>query len=115
LHLDWSTVKELDKQYIQEQLRRAATPAPRAIGIDEVSIRKGHTYRIVVNDLQLHRPIWFGGQNRSEARFDLFFQWLGAAKSTPVRLAVMDMGKPFRDSTRSHTPRRPASCSTSST
>ena len=62
LHLDWKTVKELDKQYMQEQLRRAGTPAPRAIGIDEISIRKGHTYRIVVSDLQRQRPIWFGGR-----------------------------------------------------
>jgi transposase len=35
LHLDWKTVKEFDKEYMQEQLRRAATPAPRAVGIDE--------------------------------------------------------------------------------
>ncbi len=62
LHLDWKTVKDLDKQYMQEQLRRAGTPAPQALGIDEVSIRKGHTYRIVVSDLQRHRPIWFGGR-----------------------------------------------------
>ncbi len=102
LHLDWRTVKELDQQYMQEQLRRAGTPGPRAIGIDEVSIRKGHTYRIVVSDLERRRPIWFGGQDRSEASLDLFFQWLGAAKTKRVRLAVMDMWKPFRNSTRSH-------------
>lgn len=101
LHLDWSTVKQLDKQYMQEQLRRAGTPAPRAIGIDEVSIRKGHTYRIVVSDLERHRPIWFGGQDRSEASMDLFYQWLRAAKNKRIRLAVMDMWKPFRNSTRS--------------
>jgi len=104
LHLDWSTVKELDKQYMQEQLRRAGTPAPRAIGIDEISIRKGHTHRIVVSDLQRHRPIWFCGQDRSEPSLDLFYQWLRAAKSARVRLAVMDMWKPFRNSTRSHAP-----------
>jgi transposase len=104
LHLDWKTVKELDKEYMREQLRRAGTPAPRAIGIDEVSIRKGHTYRIVVSDLERRRPIWFGGRDRSEASLDLFYQWLGAAKTQRVRLAVMDMWKPFRNSTRSHAP-----------
>ncbi len=104
LHLDWSTVKELDKQYMQEQLRRAGTPAPRAIGIDEVSIRKGHTYRIVVSDLERHRPIWFGGQDRSEASMALFYQWLRAANNNRIRLAVMDMWKPFRNSTRSYAP-----------
>ncbi|MEQ1743295.1 MAG: helix-turn-helix domain-containing protein [Candidatus Nitrotoga sp.] len=51
LNLDWHTVKELDKQYMTAQLERAGTPAPKAIGIDEISIRKGHTYRIVVSDL----------------------------------------------------------------
>ena len=61
LHLDWETVKELDKQYMREQLRRAGCPAPRVIGIDEISIGKGHQYRIVVSDLERGRPIWFGG------------------------------------------------------
>jgi transposase len=32
-HLDWKTVKELDKQYMEEQLRRIGTPAPKVIGI----------------------------------------------------------------------------------
>jgi transposase len=58
-HLNWKTVKALEMQYMQEQLRRAGTPGPRAIGVDEISIRKGHTYRIVVSDLARRRPIWF--------------------------------------------------------
>jgi transposase len=99
LHLDWKTVKELDKQYMQEQLRRIGTPGPRIIGIDEVSIRKGHSYRIVVSDLVRKRPIWFGGRDRSEESMDQFYQWLGARKSRRIELAVMDMWKPFRKST----------------
>ena len=61
LRLDWHTVKTLDMQYMRAQLVRAGRPAPKAIGIDEISIRKGHTYRIVVSDLIRRRPIWFGG------------------------------------------------------
>jgi len=99
LFLDWHTVKELDKQYMGEQLRRAGTPAPRAIGIDEIAIAKGHRYRIVVSDLERSRPIWFGGQDRSEASLDEFFTWLGPAKCRGIRLVVMDMWKPFRPST----------------
>ena len=41
LNLDWDTVKTLEKQYMQAQLARAGTPWPKAIGIDEISIRKG--------------------------------------------------------------------------
>jgi transposase len=103
LHLDWKTVKELDKQYMREQLRRVGTPGPKHIGIDEVAIRKGHTYRIVVSDLARRRVLWFGGQDRSEASMDLFSAWLGPQKSKRIRLAVMDMWKPFRTSTRKAT------------
>jgi transposase len=104
LHLHWESVKTLEKQYMREQLRRAGTPAPRAIGIDEISIRKGHTYRIVVSDLDRRRPIWFGGKDRSEASMGEFFAWLGPKKCRGIQLAVMDMWKPFRNSTKRHAP-----------
>ena len=99
LKLDWKTVKALDKQYMHEQLRRAPRPAPRAIGIDEISIRKRHTYRIVVSDLDRKRPIWFGGTDRSEASMDRFFKELGVRKCKRIELALMDMWKAFRNST----------------
>ena len=102
LRLDWKTVKELDKQYMREQVRRVGCPAPRVIGIDEVSIRKGHTYRIVVSDLLRRRPIWFGGKDRSEASLEEFYVWLGLKKCRRIRLAVMDMWKPFRTATARH-------------
>jgi transposase len=104
LRLEWHTVKELEMQYMREQLRRAGMPAPEVIGIDEVSIRKGHTYRIVVSDLIRRRPIWFGGVDRSKASMDAFYTWLGARKSAGIRLVVMDMWKAFRTSTTTHAP-----------
>jgi len=77
LKLDWDTVKALEKQYMQAQLKRAGTPGPRAVGIDEISIRKGHSYRIVVSDLVRKRAIWFGGTDRSEASMAQFYEGLG--------------------------------------
>lgn len=61
--------------------------------------------RAVVSDLLRRRPIWFGGTGRSEADMDRFFAWLGAAKSNKARLAVMDMWKAFRASTRRNAPK----------
>jgi transposase len=104
LNLDWHTVKELDKQYMRIQLARAGTPGPKVIGIDEISIRKGHSYRIVVSDLIRGRPIWFGGADRSEASMNQFYEWLGPKKSAGIRLAVMDMWKPFRNATSKSAP-----------
>ena len=94
--LDWDTVKTLDKQYMRAQLARAGTPGPRAIGIDEISIRKGHSYRIVVSDLDRRRAIWFGGVDRSEASMAQFYDWLGLRKSARVQLAVMDPSATLR-------------------
>ena len=102
--LDWHSVKELDKQYMTAQLAKAGRPGPKVIGIDEISIRKRHTYRIVVSDLTRSRPIWFGGQDRSEASMSEFYAWLGASKRRRIRLAVMDMWKPFRNATEAHVP-----------
>ena len=104
MHLDWHTVKELDKIYMREQLARAGHPAPNVIGIDEVSIRKRHVYRIVVSDLERKRAIWFGGDGRSERDMDMFYAFLGKESADKIRLAVMDMWKPFRHSTRRHAP-----------
>ncbi len=99
LSLDWQAVKDLDKQYMQEQLRRAGDPAPRVIGIDEIAIGKGQQYRIVVSDLERGRPIWFGGRDRSAASLNEFFAWLGPKKCGRIRLAVMDMWAAFRTGT----------------
>jgi transposase len=104
LKLDWQTVKTLEKQYMRAQLKRAGTPGPKAIGIDEISIRKGHTYRIVVSDLIRGRPIWFGGVDRSEASMRQFYDWLGENKAKRIRLALMDMWKPFRNVTNEKAP-----------
>jgi transposase len=86
------------------QLAKAGSPGPEAIGIDEISIRKGHTYRIVVSDLRRGRPIWFGGEDRSEASMAQFYDWLGENKAQHIRLAVMDMWKPFRKVTNEKVP-----------
>jgi transposase len=104
LHLDWKTVKALEMQYMREQVRRVGAPGPKIVGIDEISVRKGHTYRIVVSDLERRRPIWFGGQDRSEGSLDVFFQQLGPKKSRRIQLAVMDMWKAFRKSAQKHAP-----------
>jgi len=102
--LHHSTVKDLDKIYMHKQVARAGLPAPRAIGVDEIAVRKGHDYRVVVSDLDRGRPIWVGGKGRTEADFDLFFAALGAKKTARIQLAAMDMWKPFRNSLKKNAP-----------
>lgn len=104
LNMSWHTVKELDKLYMREQLEQAGEPSPRVIGIDELSVRKRHVYRIVVSDLEAGRPIWFGGTDRSEASLQQFFDEMGPARSEKIELAVMDMWRAFRKATEASAP-----------
>src|ERR1700688_1140217 len=55
-------------------------------------------------DLLRGRPIWFGGEDRSAASMSQFYAWLGERKSSRLRLAVMDMWKPFRLATQAQAP-----------
>lgn len=104
LHLDWHTTKELEKEYLREQLSRAGEPRPKAIGIDEVSVRKGQRYQIVVSDVIRRRPIWFDGPDRSQASLERFYEWLGPKRCSHIELVVMDMWEPFAAATAKQAP-----------
>lgn len=105
LHLHEHTVKDLDKMYMLAWLKKVPPCIPRVIGIDELSIRKGHTYRIIVSDIERGRPIWVGGEGRKEEDMDLFFAELGPKKAKYIRLAVMDMWLAFYNSVKKHAPK----------
>ena len=99
-----STVKTLDMVYMRKQLAAAGPPAPRAIGVDEISVRKGHEYRVVVSDLDAGRPLWVGGQGRKESDLDQFFATLTDDVKSGIEFAVMDMWPAFRMSTENNAP-----------
>jgi transposase len=98
--LGWDQVWRMELAYMKRLIAKQPPPQTlRAIGIDEVSIRKGQNYRIVVADLDAPRPIWMGGEGRAEEDMDRFFLEMGSERSARIELAVMDMWKPFRNST----------------
>lgn len=104
LRLDQESVKELDKIYMKQLLVKHAVAAPRVLGIDELSIGRGHSYRIIVSDIERGRVIWVGGEGHKEEDLDHFFADLGEKKSRQARLAVMDMWKAFSNSVRRNAP-----------
>jgi transposase len=103
--MSWGQVRRLDTAYMEDLLAKHPPPKRlRAIGVDEVSIRKGHSYAIVVADLDRQKPIWMSeSPGRSEEDMDRFFDTLGPRRSARITLAVMDMWKAFRNSTLNHT------------
>lgn len=104
-HLNWDQVQRMEKTYMRRLLATAPIAETiRAIGVDEISVRKGHTYQIVVADLDQQRPIWMGGEGRTEEDFNLFFKEIGVSRCATIKIAVMDMWKPFRKATKNHAP-----------
>jgi len=104
-HLGWDQVWRMELNYMRRLLERhPPSEHLRAIGIDEFSVRKGHRYRIVVADLDQRRPIWVGGEGRTEDDLHRFFGQMGPARCGTIALAVMDMWKPFRNATLKNVP-----------
>ncbi len=46
--LDWKTVKDIDKQYLEAHYGQPDLNGLRILAVDEISIRKGHSYLTVV-------------------------------------------------------------------
>jgi transposase len=104
--LSWGAARRLEESYMDDLLAKHPMPTNiRAIGVDEVSIRKGHSYAVTVADLDRMRPIWMSeSPGRKEEDLDKFFVELGPTRAARIKLAVMDMWKPFRNSTLARAP-----------
>jgi transposase len=88
----------MEMLYMRRLIER--TPLPDTItaaGVDEISVKRGHEYRIVVASLDEKRPLWLGGEGRTEEDMKLFFDYIGPERSKTIKLFVMDMWKPFRN------------------
>jgi transposase len=103
--ISWDQAWRMELEYMRDLVKKHPPAFKiRVIGIDEISIRKGQTYRVVVADLDEQRPIWIGGVNRKTEDLDLFFTEIGEERSKNIKLAVMDMWKAFRKSTAKNAP-----------
>ena len=103
--IGWDQAWRMELEYMRELVKKRPPALKiRVIGVDEISVRKGHTYRVVVADLDEQRPIWIGGAGRTKEDMDLFFAEIGVERSKTIDLAVMDMWKAFRNSTGEHAP-----------
>ncbi len=104
-NLGWEQTWRMEMVYMRRLLDKHPLPDTiRAVGIDEVSIRKGHSYAVTVADLDQEKPVWLGGEGRSEEDLALFFQHIGDERCKRIGLAVIDMWKPFAKAVRHWAP-----------
>lgn len=93
--LNWKTVKELDKAYLERELGPVDLDDIEVIGLDEFAIQKGHRYATVIVEPTRKRVLWIGrGRGREDIR--PFFELLGPERCQRLKAAVMDMNAGYQ-------------------
>lgn len=89
LGMSWGTVKEMHVTALRLRLKRRRLGHLRLIGVDEVAIRKGHSYLTVVVDLETGEVVWVGEGRKIES-LEPFLKKLRRARA-PIEAVAMDM------------------------
>jgi len=89
--LNWKSVATIVKRAVQYGLEHRKRPPVHAIGIDEVSRRKGQVYLTVVYDLERRVLLWVGEDRTEEAVRPFFTQEMGKRRCQTLQLVCMDM------------------------
>ena len=100
--LNWKSVATIVKRAVEYGLRQRARPPVHAIGIDEVSRRKGQVYLTVVYDLERRVLLWVGDDRTEEAVKPFFTKEMGARRCHTLRVVCMDMWAPYANLVREH-------------
>jgi transposase len=97
--LHWATVKETDKKRLKRRIpREKDLRGIKFLGVDEVSVKRGHNYLTVVVDLERGRVVYVGEGRRVES-LSPFFKRLKHIGVRPKAVA-MDMWKPYAKAVR---------------
>lgn len=93
--LNWKSVATIVKRTVTYGLKHRLRPPVHAIGIDEVSRRKGQVYLTVVYDLERRVLLWVGHDRTEEAVRPFFTEELGKRRCRTLRTVCMDMWAPY--------------------
>ncbi len=102
LGVSWSTVKEIQKEYLQRRFSRPKLRHLRLLAIDEISICHGHRYLTVVLDLESGAVV-FVGEGRHAQTLAPFFKRLKAPRAN-VEAVAMDMSGAYVTAVKTHLP-----------
>lgn len=86
-------VRDIDKRYLNTHFSKPKLKQVKVIAIDEISIRKGHTYATIVMDLD-SGAILFVGKGKGEAALKPFWKRLKASRAK-VEAAATDMSSAY--------------------
>jgi transposase len=99
----WVTVSNIVERVVGRKLDDKRLNGLFAVGIDEVSYRKGHKYLTVIADHAGAGPVWLS-EGRSRKSVGAFFDALGPERSAKLEAVTLDMCEPFIQEVRARAP-----------
>jgi len=104
LHLPKSTFSDILHRTIERARDGHKIRGLKAVGVDEVSYRKGHKYATIVYDLERSRVVWVG-KGKGRETIDRFFeQHLSDYQRRQVRWACCDLSETYIGALKHHCP-----------
>ena len=103
VQLDWKTVKEIDKQYLEAQYGQLKYDGLRILAVDEIAIRKGHKYLTVVLNYETGRVVYVA-KDRKTKTLNYFFNKLSPKQRKAVEAVAMDMWDPYIKAVKKNSP-----------
>lgn len=100
--LNWKSVATIVKRAVDYGLRHRKRPPVHAIGIDEVSRRKGQVYLTVVYDLERRVLLWVGDERTEDAVRPFFTEEMGPRRCRTLQIVCMDMWAAYAKLVRDH-------------
>ena len=94
--LSETTVLEIFKKKAKEKHRDVERGLVRVLGVDEISVRKGHQqYALVLTDLE-RRCVLEVFDNRLQETFEAWLDGLSKQEKRAIKVVSMDMWNPYR-------------------
>ena len=93
-----STVRAIDKRYLERWAQSRKKPLLRQMGVDEIYLGKSQKFLTVVSNLETAEPLWFGRERKEETLAEFFHTALSALRRGRIEAACVDMWEPFTKS-----------------
>ena len=103
LDLDWKTVKNIDKSFLEEKYGRTDYTDLTVLAVDEIAVKKGHSYMTVVLDYLTGRVIWMAAERKAETLMK-FFESMTEDQRQKLTAIAMDMWDPYIKAVREKAP-----------
>ena len=101
--LHWETVKNIDKQALEERLPQEGDTDATLLAVDEFSIKKRHQYATTVANVQTSEVL-FVGEGRDSETLAKFYRKMSVEQRERIQAVAMDMWPAFASATKTFCP-----------